>query len=202
MNRRFFHVDSDESLAAGQELKTRPIPDSINEPVRNCFTDVFPDGVSTWGFAYLFESHGEGLVFDELSAAEHGLEGEERTKAMRRARNRVIELIAELIRVHWAPERPSRLSSIFAYSKIEAAEEFRETRCVNAGVPIWEIEAEQAFGCDASWLGLGDSMPKVALRTKRYWDGTTRPGSFPVDHEHLLTGAVTVVRKRDQPLDI
>jgi hypothetical protein len=194
---RYFHVDSDETLSEGAMLSPKQIPNSLDEPVRDCFCDLFPAGVSTWGFAYLFESHEEGLVYDELSAAEHGLAGEDRNRAIRRARNRTIELITELIRVNWAPERPSRLASVFAYSTLAVAREFRSTRCTNPSAPIWEIEAEGAFGCDSSWLGLGESIPMVVIKTKRYWSGRLRTGSLPVDREQLLHGAAVAVNRCD-----
>jgi hypothetical protein len=193
---RYFHVDSDARLAAGDVMVPRAIPDGLGEPFRDCIDGLFPDGVGTWGFAHLFESTGEELIYDDLIGADHGIHGEDRDRAIRRARNRVIELIAELVRVNWAPQRPSRLSSVFAYATIRAARDFRGT-CTNPNAPIWQIEAEDAFGCDASWLSLADNMLKVVNRMTNYWAGETRSGSSEIAREFLLNGPVTVVARHD-----
>jgi hypothetical protein len=175
MDQRYFHVDSNRSLTECAAITTRAIPQELDRTVADCFRALYPTGLSSWGYDYLFEDNGEGLIFDEPSNAALGLTPEERDNAIRRARNRTIEMIAELVRINWAPECPSRLTAVFAYSTLEVAREFRETRCTDPTAPIWEVKAERAFGCDASWLGLGGSIPFVFISMRQYWKGADGP---------------------------
>jgi hypothetical protein len=119
------------------------------------FRRRYPEGLTRWGQWYAFGAGVEELVLTERKARALGIADEEVENALNRSTNRLVELIWELARAAWFPERPSRLRSIFGYRDLHCAGDLRTENFGDDTLPIWRVAADQAFHCDSAWLDLG-----------------------------------------------
>jgi hypothetical protein len=92
-------------------------------------------------------------------------------------------------------DNPSRYTSVFAYSTVEAAEDFREKRG-QANDPVRRVRCKgPTHEADARYVDLA-SMPLAVIdRALRYWRGEFGPDPEPWHRECLLTPPVEVIER-------
>jgi hypothetical protein len=188
----YFHVDHSRFLSAGQTIPVRPRPDVADVELAACLDRLFPGGFGNFGYWYLF-APGEELWLTEDKARAMGMADGDAAEALGRSRNRLIEVIWELTRLHFFPDRPSRLYSVFGYRDLDAARVARAEDFRSDDAPIWLVEAADAFDCDSAWLDLSGDVMTVMGRSRAYWSGERHPDNLPSDQETLLVPPVTVL---------
>jgi hypothetical protein len=120
------------------------------------FSCLFPEGLSYHGWNYLLNDNRPKPDADLLG---------------------LIEMMAELTRRSFYPERPSRLQSVFCWRTIEDARRFvnefpvttSDGTASHRGM-IWRVRSEgQAFVADIRCLALGTCWIESLLYLNRYW---------------------------------
>jgi hypothetical protein len=90
-------------------------------------------------------------------------------------KNRLVEMIVELVRRLEFSDKPSRYTSVFAFSTVEAAEDFRAKRG-QADDPVWRARCEGPIHeADARCVDLASVPLAVIDRALRYWRGEFGP---------------------------
>lgn len=177
----FFHVAPAGTLSPGQRPALFRSADLSVEgaPV---FDSLFPAGVTYWGEAMLMSSKGamvlgpEGLISlgvartvgngRELEVSELGFE------TMAATRNRVIELVFELVRRLEFPAEPSRFTSVFAYRTLDEARGYRATRRDAQTHEVWSLscdEPEAVHAADSRWLNAQHDAVRSIYVARSYW---------------------------------
>ena len=180
---RYYTVDRSGKLSTGQEV--RPDTDfSASEffPVQDHFTrqdleeltqQLFPGGLTFHGKRYLLD---ECLIMTTpLGPAPYV------------PHIPMIELVFELVRRVFFAEKPSRMTSIFAWATRSEAVAFQKDY---GGASICEIEAETFFRGDMNLLFLGGSGVGAMLFAMKYWRGESSPTPR---WEYLLVPPVRVI---------
>jgi hypothetical protein len=111
--------------------------------------DLFPDGLSGWGLAMLLDETRpisltlESVFERQLCAIDNGVYqcGQPAADALRASKDRMVEVILELVRRATCPDKPGRLQGVFAYRTQEGAELFRDA-FGQPGDSIWRLAAE------------------------------------------------------------
>lgn len=163
---------------------------------------LFPDGVSEWGLGLALDEETplavtiESLADRGLAVAQEGggwLCGHPGARTLRAAKDRLGEVVAELVRQVAAPMKPSRYQSLFGYRDLEGGRLFR-TADEDESAPIWRVRcAAPTHDGDSRWLGMPDTPLKLLDNAGLYWQGVPCPVSFPWEHETLLPPPVEVL---------
>ncbi|GJH14986.1 DUF2441 domain-containing protein [Caballeronia novacaledonica] len=144
----FFHVDRSNQLLPGQTvgLTTIQLPVGREEH----YEMLFPSGVSRHGFYYT------------------GLRANEPDPGM--------ELLWEFVRRAAFAERPSRLTSMFAWPSLAEAESFKRERGLR-DARIFEVEADTNAAFIANMHLLNSSGPLLLTSelAHAYWAGEAGP---------------------------
>ncbi len=119
--------------------------DAINTVKR-----LYPKGIS---------NHGIRLLFIERSNTPEELIGR---------LGPLIENVFELVRRADFPDKPSRMESIFGWTSLKEAENFRDE--YNGG-RIFEISSERAFIGDQKFLSLTGTVIGTYEQARKYWSG-------------------------------
>ncbi|CAN7784040.1 hypothetical protein LJR296_008234 [Cupriavidus necator] len=166
----YFTVDRAGRIQPGLDLGSPQRPDLQNFPdLAAHFERDFPQGVTEHGQRYL--------------------------NTLATERDSAIELVWEYVRRAHFPDRPSRLTSAFAWRTLEEAKAFR----ASAGVPlakVWAVDASEGFVANMSLLNIASSTLRVMQLADLYWNGKEGPtglGLKAPNWEVLLSGSVTVV---------
>ena len=116
-------------------------------------------------------------------------------KVLRDGKDRLLEMIVELVRRLEFPDKPSRYTSVFAYATVDAAIDFRDNRAP-ADTPVWRVRADgPTHLADARHVNL-EPMPLAIIdRALRYWRGEFEPNPDPWQRECLLTPPVEVIEQ-------
>ncbi|MBF6989304.1 DUF2441 domain-containing protein [Cupriavidus sp. IK-TO18] len=167
----YFHVDRRQGFTAGQHSQLSKLDLSHAQDLGQHLDILCPNGVSAHGNQYLNSDVKSG-------------KGEA-----------AIELIWEYVRRAHFPERPSRLTSTFAWQSLEEAKAFRlDSGLTDAN--IWQIEAAEGFVANMALLNIGTSVLRASQFAHAYWAGEVGPqikGLKARCWEVLLTGPITVV---------
>ena len=208
-----FHVAPQGHLAVGQSLAARR-PESLPDLQQEVLDSLLPGGrVTPWGEAMLADPDvrlhvGDRGLIDFGLAVVPGAETGDRTMhvnpegrtAMNQTVSRVLDLIYELMRQVGFADRPSRLTCVFAYRSLEAAEQYRALRRDPATHQIWTVRAPKdtpTHDADATWLTMAQNGLAVLLGAREYWRGQEHPDCCTLmDRETLVPAdAVTVVER-------
>lgn len=183
---RYYTVDRSGRLSPDHEV--RPNTDfsaSKFFPVQDHFTrqnleeltlQLFPDGLTFHGKKYLLD---ECLVIKTPQGP-----------APYVPHIPIIELVFELVRRVFFAEKPSRMTSLFAWASRSEAFAFQK---VHAGGSIYEVEAETSFRGDMNLLFLGGSGVGAMLFAMKYWRGESSPTPR---WEYLLVPPVRVIEEQ------
>ena len=179
----YFHVDRSSALVAGTDViadrdytscSFYPVQDHFHRSDLEALVDeLFPGGMTRHGKQYLLS---EPLVIrtqqGPLPAVPH---------------IPMIELISELVRRLLFPERPSRLTALFAWESLDEAIRFRNE---TGGGKIYHVEANEIFRGDMKLLLLGGSGVGAVQFARKYWRGDSSPQPR---WEYLLVPPVRVI---------
>src|SRR5688572_26249620 len=110
-------------------LELAPIPACSTRSQQDLAAQLFPEGASVWGRWALFDATDRLALTTEVLAQEgeaqsetHGtVISEEGERHLRRSKDRVAEVVLELVRRMVAPDAPSRLACVYAYRELAAA---------------------------------------------------------------------------------
>jgi len=208
----FFHVAPMDQLSPGLKLAGRRPPNLTREHYQ-VLDSLFPSGrLTPWGEAMLTADPAALLLGPEILIAE-GLAravtsdrldvSEAGRIAMGDSRNRVVELVFELVRRLAFPDKPSRMSAVFAYRTLDEARAYRADRRDPANHEIWRVACDASTPLhlgDGRWLGVPRDALLFVAAARHYWFGRVHP--FPVvsfDTEVLIpAGALTVVAREER----
>ena len=180
---RYFTVDRSGGLQAGAEVRCDadfascrffPVQDHfIREDLERLVHELFPEGLTRHGKKYLLD---ECLVI----ATPQG-------PAPQVPHIPIIELVCELVRRLFFPERPSRLQALFAWATRDEAVTFQQQF---GGGTIYEVEARSFFRSDMNLLFLGGSGIGALLFAMKYWQAEASPAPR---WEYLLVPPIRVI---------
>jgi len=199
----FFHVDRAGSLAGDAQLQ--PLPLRHHDGDIGALRAMFPGGMSQWGMSMLFDDTALTLTVEAL-ANHAGLVEWDGTDALlsaagqgslRASKDRVVELLAEAVRLLRAPRKPSRLGSLFAYESLDVAKQFRIEQSTETA-PIWELLAPKGAAVhrgDSTLVGVPVRASMLLTNLALYWDGFLVPGGQPTNQEVLVPLPAAVVRR-------
>lgn len=170
----FFHVFAPQqpgsALVDGQQLGLQTAYGWAPAPALALTREWFPQGMTAHGVRYLL-------------GADPQLE-----------RDRAIEITWELVRRLEFPDRPSRLTSIFAWDSLEDAQAFQARQRAFTATAVYRVEGESLLRANMPLLTALAGAGGSALQDARdYWAG--KRGAAPELWEHLLRPPVTVVRQ-------
>ena len=153
-----FTVDATGELAPGRTLTATPVADALAPDTPAAFAQhaqsLLPHGAGPHGVRHLLDPV---ATWDAYA-----------------------ELVLELTRRAEAPERPSRLSALFAFTTLEDAEAFRAQRR-RPDSPIFTVEAPaDAFAGDQHLAGVGPTALVTAAYASAYWRGEAHPDAPPL----------------------
>lgn len=141
----FFHVDRESLLSDGQEITLIP-PNLSTQRETDVARNLFPDGVSRWG-ASMLDAHPplaitlQPLLESRLARAsgdDEVLLTAAGATLLRAGKDRIIEFVAEIVRLGLTPDKPSRLAAVFAYRDVQLADDFRHNENLDRA-PIWRV---------------------------------------------------------------
>jgi hypothetical protein len=180
---RYFTVDRQFRLSTDKEiLCDHDFSQCKFFPVRDAFTkadleklaiELFPSGLSQHGKSHFLD---QCLVIPTAQGP-----------APYVPNIPMIELVSELTRRTFFPEKPSRFTTLFAWASLEEAFAFKKQYGEGN---IYEVEAETAFKADMNQLYLGGSGVGALFYAMKYWKGEA--GSNPI-WEYLLVPPVRVI---------
>lgn len=215
-----FHVASPRHVAVGDVLQAQVQPDLEayqQEILRGLFP---PDGaVSQWGRSMLaddrmllgdsaFIEAGLARVPGALSAApgepyDETLHVSKAGRAMMRtSRDRVIELALEMMRRTDARfiALPSRLTCVYAYKALDAAEAFYTLQRAQTDCCLWRIEIPTdtvIHEADSRWLAMQRDWLTFMAGALKYWQGRPKDGlGLPQEMETLVPSGAAIVAER------
>ncbi|SFM27300.1 hypothetical protein [Variovorax sp. OV329] len=171
----FFHVDRRKRLEAGQRLGLLPPASQLPVDLATHLDELFPAGLSDHGHRY-FTAPGSNTPWAD----------------------RVKELIWEFARRSCFPDQPSRLVSTFAWRTLEEARTFAAAQPGGVtSMPIYEVQAHDAFVANMSLLHCDSSGVRISQLVHYYWRGESGPTDLPglgnPVWEVLLHGPVQVI---------
>jgi hypothetical protein len=104
-------------------------------------------------------------------------------------------MIVELVRRLEFADKPSRYASVFAYSTVEAAVDFRNKRA-QADDPVWRVRAEgPTHEADAGYVDLAPMPLAVIDRALKCWRSEFAADPEPWHCESLLAPPVEVIEQ-------
>ena len=159
----FYTVDRSNNLASEMRVNLNTDYESMTiyqvenictaVETRSRLTQLYPAGISRHGMKYLTECT---VLFDNVT----------RTPLNVAPFSHMIESVFELVRQNEFPERPSRMQSIYAWVHLSDARDF------HAGIhPIYQIESDNAFIADQTYLSLGACVVGSYEMARKYWQG-------------------------------
>jgi hypothetical protein len=185
-----FHVAPVGWLEAGKTLVLER-PQSFSPDHVQALDSLFHDGLTPWGKSMITAESVQLLLGPEM-LIDAGLargpgdpDGELAVNAagqtaMADARNRIVELVFELIRRLEYPDKPSRMTCVFAYRTVREALDYREHRRDPMAHEVWRVSCPDGIPAhigDGRWLGVPrDSLLFVAA-ARHYWE--SHPHPFP-----------------------
>lgn len=180
----FYTIDRSGALVPGLVIRNTPASYSYAHPVINPGLEAASEieSVLNTYFSNGLSVHGRQYGLQPYPFVQGGLPS-----------TQIIELAAELVRRLYAPDRPSRMQSMFACETLADAQAFRSER----GVPharIFEIDASEFFRADMRLLHLGAAFGSTINLMQKYWQGVASAVPF---WEFLLPGSVTVIAQVD-----
>jgi hypothetical protein len=199
----YYIVDRSREVHAGLVIDRVPVPDMPTADETALARCVFPEGVTRWGEnKFLFTQPSVAVTVEMLAAWKWAvltpagyLVNPTGAEALRDGKDRLLEMIVELVRRLEFPERPSRYTSVFAYATVAAAADFRG-RCGQPDDPVWRVGAGGAtHEADARHVNLEPMPLAVVGRALRYWRGEFDPDPEPWQQECLLTPPVEVIER-------
>ena len=141
---RYYTVDRCNRYSHGYILNLTSHTDFTPQYLQDHVDTMFPFGVSF---------HGNNYFLNGSSSAS--------------TVNPNIELQWEYARRANYPGAPSRFTSMFACETLPDAREFAER--IGSGT-IWEVDCDNSFRADMSWLTLADSILTVSHAVNAYWN--------------------------------
>lgn len=208
-----FHVAPQGHLSTGQSLAARR-PTAVPSLQQEVLDSLVPGGrVTPWGEAMLADPDmrlhiGDRGLIDFGLASVPGVAGGDHTMhvtpegrtAMNQTVGRVLDVIYELVRQVGFSDRPSRLTCVFGYRTLEAAEEYRQLRREPTTHEIWKVHAPTgtvAHDADATWLAVAQNGLALLLGAREYWRGQVHPDCCTqMDRETLIAADAVTVGER------
>lgn len=155
-------------LTAGQALDVTTAYPWAPSPALELAQDWFPNGMTQHGIRYLL-------------AVDSQLE-----------RDRTIELVWEMVRRAEFADRPSRMTSIFAWETLEDAQAFQARNRSFSQTLIYVVRGVSRHRANMPLLGAFAGAGGSGIQDARaYWRGDR--GRAPELWEHLLEPPVTVI---------
>jgi len=160
---KFYSVDRGRKYASGKTLELQPFrfwsrSNTIghiqaHSPLLDYAQTKFSNGISQFGLNY--SSMVDSRVCDNNSLN--------------------IDLLLELTRLAYFPQKPSRLQSIFACETLKEAAHFRGESKISVDTPIYEINCEKSIvhRGDMALFWTGCTAIEVEYRLHLYWEGKT-----------------------------
>lgn len=180
---RFYTVDRSGSLKLGTEVRCDsdfaaarffPVQDHFTrQELEELTLQLFPGGLTSHGKKYLLD---ECLIISTPQGPAPCV-----------PHIPMIELVSELVRRVLFPEKPSRMTALFAWETYHEAVEFQKE---HGGGPIYVIEADTFFRGDMKLLYLGGSGIGAVQFAIKYWRGESGPSPR---WEYLLVPPVQIV---------
>lgn len=199
----YYVVDRARTLHPGLIIDRVPVPEMARDEETSLARCLFPEGVTQWGNdKFLFTQPSLAVTVEMLAAWRWAaltpagyLVNPTGAAALREGKDRLLEMIVELVRRLEFPERPSRYASVFAYATVDAAVGFRRQHG-QPDTPLWRVEVEGAtHAADARQVDLEPMPLAVISRVLRYWRGEFDPDPEPWHEEHLLAPPVKVIER-------
>lgn len=161
---RYYTVDRARKLrpgyVIGYETDCKPIlpDDRFRQDDLECLArDLFPEGVTRHGAQYLYMPFWIRSDF-----------GPQIGQKVSVAYEPVSEMVLEMVRVAWFADKPSRLSSVFAWQTLDEAKAFRD-KC--KGGDIYIVDADPGFQADMTLVALGGTNIAALWLARQYWRG-------------------------------
>ncbi len=184
---RYYTLDRADTLRSGAVINYEtdfssawPLPlkgKFCQEDLESLSRDLFPNGLTSHGKRYLLKE-----AF--LVKSDFGSEGQKVSVVY----EPILELLLEVVRRAYFPEKPSRFSALFAWGTLAEAEAFRSQHGAGRG-NIYVVEAGSAFRADMSWVALGGTNAAALWLAMKYWRGEA---SADPAWELLISPPVTV----------
>lgn len=151
-----------------------PVPDHFTRTDLEALTyQLFTDGISSHGKKYLLDEY---LLIDSPQGP-----------VPYTPHIPMIELVSELVRRIYFPDKPSRFTTLFAWGSRDEAVEFQQQYGTGN---IYEVEAEEFFRGDMNLLLLGGSCIGALQYATMYWKGE---GCCTPRWEYLLVPPIHVI---------
>lgn len=154
----FYHVDRLKELQMGL-VELRSDYREFDDICRSFATNLFPEGMSRFGFIYSAPVSQDNASFYPA----------------------ITESVFEHFRRLYFPERPSRFQSFFLAEDLASALAWKESLSDSQESIIWEVEETNYFKADALWRDAVNnwmtekqivSMPMLYNQAMFYWSGT------------------------------
>ena len=153
-----YHMDCNESLNEGMEIKLRSFSSLRNEN-RNVLEKLFPDGISKHGLNYLEDCFYDFPFYTQTAAGEKlppcaFLDSVFNIPAA--MGSHFSEIIFELVRRGMFPLSPSRFQSLFAVESLHDFHLWEDIERFSKEKPIYEIMIpDNSPHFDSNWLKAG-----------------------------------------------
>jgi hypothetical protein len=182
---QFFTLDRENTLKAGTTLilsesdNIYPYYSTIglssSTELQDHATELFPNGLSKFGWRYIKNRHTYG---DNVNGFQHDI-------------STLMEMNVEYVRRFAFSNLPSRLTAMFACENIEQARHLK----VSWGCPdarIYMLEADIFYKADMHWLFLGTQNVQGSFLAHKYWSGAASNNPF---WEYILPLPVKVIEE-------
>jgi hypothetical protein len=199
----FYLVDRARSLHPGLVINRSPVPTLATPDETDLARCVFPDGITRWGEdKAVLTQPSLAVTIEALAAwgyATHTPAGfvvsADGAQVLRDGKNRLLEMIVELVRRLEFADKPSRYTSVYACLSAEAAVGFRNNYAQRSD-PVWRVRAHgSVHEADARYVDLA-AMPIAILdRALKYWHSEAAPNPELWHRECLLAPPVEVIEQ-------
>jgi hypothetical protein len=165
---KYYTVDRRNRLSVGQTLELSPVDLQGIPDLETHYKHLFPNGVSDHGHRYLPYRANE--------------------------REPAIELLWEFVRRAAFPNRPSRLTSAFAWQSLDDARRFKQENHL-PDARIYEVRGGTPFVANMTLLNNSAPLLRTSQMAYAYWEGSIGPTSVGLAEprwEVLLSSPVVV----------
>jgi hypothetical protein len=169
----FYHIDRCNALELGKTYNLLHIP-NLDSATDKMVNELFPEGVSWWG-------DGKLLCDESLLIINNVVQ-----------KDTVIDLIFELVRKAYFPEKPSRYQSLFAFATLSDAKNLINTLNWPADSKIWKIKADLHYKVNMNLLTLDGRPVDIYRNAFAYWNGEPGDDANPF-WELLVPYPITVI---------
>lgn len=111
-----------------------------------------------------------------ISVSQHGKDYLNRNIFRDGGPSTAIELIFELVRAHYFPNKPTRLRCVFVTDSLDAVRQFKELAWVNRPYKIFSLEySGEVHRGDMNLLNIDGTIMELQRRAMAYWCSETYP---------------------------